>query len=93
MKPAFTTVGVVGAGAMGNGIAQLAAQAGSQVLLLDIRPGAAEAAIASISGQWDRLVAKDRMSSRDAAACHARLKAVDGLGALRDCDLVIEAIV
>ena len=78
---------------MGNGIAQLAAQAGSRVLLHDIRPGAAEAAIESISGQWARLVAKERMRSADAAACQARLMAATGLAALQDCDLVIEAIV
>ncbi len=93
LSPAFTTVGVVGAGAMGNGIAQLAAQAGSRVLLHDIRPGAADAAIALIAGQWDKLLAKERMSAADASACQARLSAVDGLAELRDCDLVIEAIV
>ena len=78
---------------MGNGIAQLAVQAGSQVLLHDIRPGAAEEAIASISAQWERLVVKERMSSAEAVACQARLTAVDSLSALRDCDLVIEAII
>ena len=47
MQPIFPTVGIVGTGAMGRGIAQMAVQAGSHVLLLDLQPGAAEAARAA----------------------------------------------
>jgi 3-hydroxybutyryl-CoA dehydrogenase len=51
---AFQTVGIVGAGAMGRGIAQLASQAGSKVILLDMQPGAALAAIEALSQTWQK---------------------------------------
>lgn len=89
----FPTVGVVGAGAMGRGIAQVAAQAGSTVKLFDAAPGAAGEACVAIRVQWERLVEKGRLdaTARDAQA--ARLYAADSLDALADCDLVIEAVV
>lgn len=78
---------------MGRGIAQLAAQAGSQVLLFDNQPQAADAARAAISAQWDKLREKGRMDEATVAACKARLVCVDALDALAPCDLVVEAIV
>jgi len=93
MKNHFPLVGVVGAGAMGRGIAQMMAQAGSRVLLHDAQPGTAQAACQSIVQQWQRMVEKNRLDAEQATACAARLQAVDTLAALAGCDLVVEAIV
>jgi len=88
-----STVGVIGSGAMGSGIAQVAAAAGHVVRLFDTRPGAAEQAIADIGKLYARLVEKGRMTGDDAAAAHARLEPVANLYAVSDAALVVEAIV
>ena len=93
MNTIFPVVGVVGAGAMGSGIAQLAAQAGSTVLVFDTRPEATQASVASVAAQWDRLQTKGRLDATETQALKARLSAVDTLGALSACDLVVEAVV
>ena len=89
----FKTVGVVGTGAMGQGIAQLAAQAGSVVKLMDAQLGAANRASVAICSQWDKLAAKGRIGLETASACKTRLQVASALADLSDCDLVIEAIV
>ncbi len=81
---------VVGAGLMGAGIAQVAAQAGHAVHLFDTRSGAAEAAKAKLAQTLDGLVAKGKLTAEAAAATLARITPVD---ALSPVDLVIEAIV
>ncbi|MBT9490994.1 MAG: 3-hydroxyacyl-CoA dehydrogenase [Paucibacter sp.] len=86
-------IGVVGAGVMGAGIAQVAAQAGHAVLLLDLREGAAQAAIAQTAKALDGLVAKGRMAAEECAAVLARIQAATGLADLKDAALVIEVIV
>jgi 3-hydroxybutyryl-CoA dehydrogenase len=78
---------------MGQGIAQIAAQAGSQVKLFDKDPSASARARQSVSAQWDKLVAKGKMDAAAAAACVARLALPATLAELSDCELVIEAIV
>lgn len=93
MKIQFLNVGIVGSGAMGRGIAQIAAQAGSQVHLLDTQAGAALAAKDSIQDQWQKLVGKNRISAEQAAAWSAQLHIVDNSAGLAHCDLVVEAIV
>ena len=93
MTKTFSTVGLVGTGAMGRGIAQIAAQAGSRVKLFDTRPGAASAAREDLRQQWLRLVAKGRIEQGDADRWHDQLVAVDGLPDLADAQLVVEAIV
>jgi 3-hydroxybutyryl-CoA dehydrogenase len=93
MQTTYQTVGVVGAGAMGRGIAQIAAQAGSAVRLHDAQPGAVDRALQDIGGQWDRLQDKGRMEPAAVQACKARLLAAADLTQLADCDLVVEAIV
>lgn len=93
MNPLYKTVGLIGTGAMGQGIAQIAAQAGSTVKLFDSQAGAAAKALAAIGAQWDKLVAKGRLDGASAASHKARLHPVDALADLSDCDLVIEAVV
>jgi 3-hydroxybutyryl-CoA dehydrogenase len=78
---------------MGRGIAQIAAQAGSAVLLFDAQASATGQARASIAGQWDKMVEKGRLSAEEAASHKARLRPAGALTELKDCDLVIEAIV
>ena len=93
MSPTFQITGIVGTGAMGRGIAQIAAQAGSRVLLFDAVPGSAAAAQASICAQWDKLRDKGRIEAAHTEALKSRLSCADALNALSHCDLVIEAIV
>ena len=93
MSPIFQHTGIVGTGAMGRGIAQIAAQAGSRVLLFDATPGSATAALASICAQWDKLAEKGRLDAAHVETLKSRLVCADSLGALAGCDLVIEAIV
>ncbi|WP_028627352.1 3-hydroxyacyl-CoA dehydrogenase PaaH [Metapseudomonas resinovorans] len=87
------TVAVIGAGAMGAGIAQVAAQAGHPVKLYDNRPGAAAQAIDGIDRQLGRLVEKNKLSAEARAATIARLQPVEAIETLADASLVIEAIV
>ena len=93
MSTRFNSVAVVGAGAMGRGIAQIAAQAGSQVLLYDSQPQACRAARDTITAQWGKLAEKGRLTPEQVQQHTRRLQCVDSLQALADCDLVIEAIV
>ena len=93
MNPTFQTVGIVGAGAMGRGIAQMAAQAGSTVFLFDLQPGAADAARQSLADTWQKLVDKNKLEAAQRAALVERLRVVGDLASLAPCDLVVEAIV
>jgi 3-hydroxybutyryl-CoA dehydrogenase len=86
-------VAVVGAGAMGAGIAQIAAAAGHRVKLYDARPEAVARALADIGAMFGKLAAKGRMSEAEAAAASARLLPAAGLNELADAALVVEAIV
>ena len=91
--PTFTHVGLIGTGAMGQGIAQLAAQAGAQVLLLDAREGAAQQAVEKIQAMWATLAGKGKISQEQAQTYGSRLKAVAAMAEFAPCDLVVEAIV
>ena len=86
-------VAVIGAGVMGAGIAQVAAQAGHPVQLMDLREGAAAAAIAQIGKALDGLVAKGRLEAAEREAVMGRLSAASAVAELRDAALVIEVIV
>lgn len=91
--PIYPFVGLVGTGAMGRGIAQIAAQGGCQVLLFDAQSGAADTARTAVQEQWQRLQAKGRISEEQLQAWSARLQPVTEMAALKDCTLVVEAIV
>ncbi|MER6078146.1 3-hydroxyacyl-CoA dehydrogenase [Streptomyces sp. NPDC001833] len=87
-----STVGVVGTGTMGQGIAQVALVAGHPVRLYDTVPGRAGEAAAAIVARLDRLVAKDRMTAAARDAARARLLPAGELTEFADCMLVLEAV-
>ncbi|HEY4137980.1 MAG TPA: 3-hydroxyacyl-CoA dehydrogenase NAD-binding domain-containing protein, partial [Casimicrobiaceae bacterium] len=90
---ADAVVAVIGAGAMGAGIAQVAAQSGHAVCLFDSRIGAAEAARGNIAATLESLAAKGKMSIDAAHSAGARIAPVDALADCVGAKLVVEAIV
>lgn len=86
-------VGVVGAGAMGRGIAQVAAQGGLETLLYDAQPGVAEKAKAAIADMLGKLVERGRLAAPEREAALARIKVAAGLAEMAAADVVIEAII
>ena len=88
-----STVAVIGAGAMGGGIAQIAAVAGHPVKLLDAREGAAASAIEGIRAQLHKLADKGRLTPEAAQAAAERLSVATEVSELADAALIIEAIV
>ncbi|MBE7459494.1 MAG: 3-hydroxybutyryl-CoA dehydrogenase [Zoogloeaceae bacterium] len=88
---AFRKIGVVGAGTMGNGIAQAFAQAGFEVVMSDVAQAALDRAMKTIAGSYDRLIKKEKMTAEQKAAALGRIQTATELAALKDADLVIEA--
>jgi len=88
---AIQTVGIIGAGQMGNGIAQVFAQAGYDVLLHDISPEAVAAAIEKISGNLERQIEKERLTKAEMDAALARIQPTENLAEIGQLDLIIEA--
>jgi 3-hydroxybutyryl-CoA dehydrogenase len=86
-------VGVLGAGSMGKGISQVAAQSGCQVLLADLDPGIVEKSIADIGNQLAKLVSKGKMAESEREATLGKIKAVKSIDDLGGADMVIEAII
>ena len=84
-------IGVVGAGTMGNGIAQALAVAGRDVVMMDVGDAQVKRGLDTIGASLDRLIKKDKMSAADKAAAMARISTATSTSALADCDLVIEA--
>ncbi|AMR29575.1 3-hydroxybutyryl-CoA dehydrogenase [Hymenobacter psoromatis] len=87
------TIGIIGSGAMGAGIAQVVATAGHPVRLLDQNAAALEKATASIAAGLRKLVEKGKLTPEAAAAASARVRPTPTMQDLADCGLVIEAIV
>ena len=85
------TVAVIGAGQMGSGIAQTAAQFGNRVLLADVSLELAEKARAKIGKGLERLVAKEKIAAEDAAATLARITPVGDYAAFGEAGFIIEA--
>jgi 3-hydroxybutyryl-CoA dehydrogenase len=90
-EAALQTIGVVGAGQMGNGIAHVAALSGCDVLLLDAKPEAVTAALATISKNLDRQVAKGTIDVEARTAAFARITPARGYADFAPCDMVLEA--
>jgi len=87
------TLGVLGTGAMGRGIVQVAATGGMQVLMMDTRVGAAQEAREFIIKMLSRAAEKGGLSQDEAAAAGARIKIVSSLADFKPCHVVIEAVV
>jgi 3-hydroxybutyryl-CoA dehydrogenase len=84
-------VGVIGAGTMGNGIAQVCAAAGLQVVMTDISDAAVQRGLSTVGGSLERLVKKEKMSAADREAALGRIVGTSDKAKLANCDLVIEA--
>jgi 3-hydroxybutyryl-CoA dehydrogenase len=85
------TIGIVGAGIMGNGIAQAFAVSGFEVIMADISEGAVQKGLATISGSLDRLIKKEKMTAGQKAAALAKISITTDVATLKDVDLIIEA--
>ena len=88
---AIQTVGIVGAGTMGNGIAQACAVSGINVVMVDISDAAVQKGLATVAGSLDRLIKKEKISEADKAAALARIKTSTNYDDLKAAQLVIEA--
>ncbi len=93
MTVEFQNVAIIGAGAMGRGIAQIAAQAGSQVWLFDTQEGSSAKACEALGQTWDKLADKGKLNAETVASYKARLHQASALQDLANCQLVVEAIV
>ncbi|MCB2050112.1 MAG: 3-hydroxybutyryl-CoA dehydrogenase [Novosphingobium sp.] len=93
MAEILTRIAVCGAGAMGSGIAEIAAQRGADVKVFDVSADALAGSEARIGKSIDRLVSKGKLSEDDAAAVRGRLAWVSDLADLADRELVIEAVI
>ena len=93
MSLEFQHVAIIGAGAMGRGIAQIAAQAGSQVWLLDTQAGAAQQAREALGVQWDKLQAKGKCSAEQVQQWRAALHVAGSVSDLATAELIVEAVV
>jgi len=87
----ITTVGIIGAGTMGNGIAQACATSGINVVMVDISDAAVAKGISTVSGSLDRLLKKDKITAADKDAALARIKGSTSYDDLKSAQLVIEA--
>jgi 3-hydroxybutyryl-CoA dehydrogenase len=88
----ISRIAILGAGQMGNGIAQVAACAGYEVTMIDIEQSFVDRGMDSIESSLSKLVSKERMSKADATAALARVRISTDMGEASDCDLVVEAI-
>ncbi|MDO3665975.1 3-hydroxyacyl-CoA dehydrogenase [Acinetobacter higginsii] len=84
---------VIGVGIMGSGIAQIAAQSGHTTYLYDTKAGAAEQAKQKLAATFQKLVDKNKISAEQATVANKHLIVADQLEELKDCDLIVEAIV
>src|ERR1700748_487960 len=85
------TVGIIGAGTMGNGIAQVGAAAGLRLTMIDVSAGAVTGGRAAVGSSLDRLVKKEKMTAADREATLSRITGTTDRSKLSTCDLVIEA--
>jgi 3-hydroxybutyryl-CoA dehydrogenase len=91
MDMTIQKIGVVGAGQMGNGIVQVAAQTGFNVVMTDISSTALDKGLATIAGSCDRLIKKEKMTETQKKDLLGRITTATDMKALSDCDIVVEA--
>ena len=89
---AVHSVGVVGSGQMGIGIAQVAACSGKEVIMVDIKEEFLERGVSTISNSLDKLASKGRITDEEASSALSRISTSVSMDALSECDLVVEAI-
>ncbi len=87
----ITTVGIIGAGTMGNGIAQACAVSGIDVVMVDISDAAVRKGLATVAGSLDRLIKKEKCTAADKDAALARIKTSTRYDDLKAAQLIIEA--
>ena len=87
----MASIGVIGAGTMGGGIAQVAVERGEEVWLYDSFPGAVERGAGRMAGFWQRSVEKGQRTQANVQAMQARLRPAESLADLVGCDWIIEA--
>lgn len=87
----ITTVGIIGAGTMGNGIAQACAVSGINVIMVDISTAAVDKGVATVSSSLDRLLKKEKITAADKDAALARIKGSSSYDDLVGAQLIIEA--
>lgn len=85
------TIGVIGAGQMGSGIAQVGAQSGFTIRLMDVDAKALERAREAIEGHVDRLIGRGKLTAEEKPAVMARIHTASEYQTFKDCDLVVEA--
>ena len=90
-KDNIDTVGIIGAGTMGSGIAQACAQAGVKVVMVDIAQAALDKGLATVSGSLERLIKKDKLDDTGKAAALKLIRTSTDYAAFKDAQLVIEA--
>jgi 3-hydroxyacyl-CoA dehydrogenase/enoyl-CoA hydratase/3-hydroxybutyryl-CoA epimerase len=91
-KQEYKRIGVLGAGLMGSGIATVSVQAGLDIVLIDKDQASADKGKAHIAAELDKLVKRGRMDQARRDALLAKVNATPDFGALKDCDLVVEAV-
>jgi 3-hydroxybutyryl-CoA dehydrogenase len=91
MHMVIGSIGIVGAGLMGSGIAQVCAAAGIGVVLYDISASAVQRGLAGIAANLERQVGKDKITATEAAAIVARIRGASEMAELGGCDFLIEA--
>jgi 3-hydroxybutyryl-CoA dehydrogenase len=91
MSNTIRTVGIIGAGTMGNGIAQACAVSGIDVIMVDISDAAVAKGLATVAGSLDRLIKKEKATEADKTAALARIKTSTNYADLAAAQLVIEA--
>jgi 3-hydroxybutyryl-CoA dehydrogenase len=92
MVESVQKIGVVGAGTMGAGVAQVFAAAGFPVTVQDIEQGLVDRGMGAIKKSLERLVARDKLTAADKNATLGRIKATTKIDELSDCDVVVEAV-
>ena len=87
----ITTVGIIGAGTMGNGIAQACAVSGINVVMVDVSDAAVQKGVATVAGSLDRLIKKEKITAADKDAALSRIKGSTSYDDLKAAQIVIEA--